>query len=203
MEERIEGYFVGLLGGGDEVAGSGTEGVGERKGMGRGRIVLCSEVERLLFGSGALSKSTTNELASKEEEKEEEREETASDSSSEQHRDEQADTPDGDGGVLLPTNPPSLKNAQQNDARTTGHHRALHREKVRQAARRGVAFGFLVPCSPSPGESAGEAISGHGNGDGDGESDRKREKRKVEAVQAGRVVESSFAKGEWGVRWVG
>lgn len=56
-----------------------------------------------------------------------------------------------------------------------GRRRAEEREKVRQAARRGVVFGFGV---------------------GGGE-----ERRRVEAVQGGRVVEASFAKGEWGVRW--
>lgn len=58
---------------------------------------------------------------------------------------------------------------------------AKQREQVRQAARRGVAFGFCV---------AREGGDGRGG-----------ERRRVEAVQRGRVVEASFAKGEWGVRW--
>lgn len=65
-----------------------------------------------------------------------------------------------------------------------GRRRAEEREKVRQAARRGVVFGFVV----------GEARGGEDGGEG-------RECRRVEAVQGGRVVEASFAKGEWGVRW--
>jgi hypothetical protein len=59
--------------------------------------------------------------------------------------------------------------------RKDGERRAEEKEMVKRAARRGVAFGF-------------------GNGDGDG-------KRKCEAVMKGAVVESSFAKGDWGVRW--
>jgi hypothetical protein len=59
--------------------------------------------------------------------------------------------------------------------RREGQRRAEEREMVRKAARRGCAFGFAV----------------------DGEED----KRKCEAVMKGAVVESSFAKGEWGVRW--
>lgn len=55
-----------------------------------------------------------------------------------------------------------------------GRRRAEEREKVRQAARRGVVFGL--------------GVGG-------------RERRRVEAMQGGRVVEASFAKGEWGVRW--
>lgn len=59
--------------------------------------------------------------------------------------------------------------------RREGQRRADEREMVRKAARRGCAFGFTVP---------GE-----------------EEKRKCEAVMKGVVVEPSFAKGEWGVRW--
>ncbi|KAJ4350517.1 uncharacterized protein N0V89_009138 [Didymosphaeria variabile] len=57
--------------------------------------------------------------------------------------------------------------------RKEGERRAEEKEMVKRAARRGVAFGF-----------------------GSGE-----EKRKCEAVMKGVVVESSFAKGEWGIRW--
>ncbi|TVY26696.1 hypothetical protein LHYA1_G004147 [Lachnellula hyalina] len=59
--------------------------------------------------------------------------------------------------------------------RREGQRKADERELVRCAARRGVAFGFLT---------------------GVGE-----ERRLCEAVMQGKVVESSFAKGEWGVRW--
>jgi hypothetical protein len=59
--------------------------------------------------------------------------------------------------------------------RREGQRRAEEREMVRKAARRGCAFGFAV----------------------EGEEG----KRKCEAVMKGNVVESSFAKGEWGIRW--
>ena len=57
-----------------------------------------------------------------------------------------------------------------------GMQKAKEREMVRRAARRGVAFGFEM-------EEGGR-------------------RRSVEAVQGGRVLESSFAKGDWGVRWI-
>jgi len=57
--------------------------------------------------------------------------------------------------------------------RREGERRAEEREMVRRAARRCCAFGF-----------GGEA-----------------EKRKCEAVMKGTVVEPSFAKGEWSIRW--
>ncbi|CAO2647993.1 Nn.00g089150.m01.CDS01 [Neocucurbitaria sp. VM-36] len=59
--------------------------------------------------------------------------------------------------------------------RREGQRRADEREMVRKAARRGCAFGFAV----------------------EGEEGKK----KCEAVMKGVVVEASFAKGEWGVRW--
>jgi hypothetical protein len=59
--------------------------------------------------------------------------------------------------------------------RREGQRKADEREMVRKAARRGCAFGFKV--------------------------EGEEEKRKCEAVMKGAVVEASFAKGEWGVRW--
>lgn len=90
-----------------------------------------------------------------------------------------------DGGVRLPsdmeppaasttTTKPKSDKVAQGTLREWGMQKAKEREMVRRAARRGVAFGFEM-------EEGG--------------------RRSVEAVQWGRVVESSFAKGEWGVRW--
>ncbi|KAI1381911.1 hypothetical protein F4677DRAFT_439717 [Hypoxylon crocopeplum] len=58
--------------------------------------------------------------------------------------------------------------------RLEGQRRAQQREMVRSAARRGVVFGF----------AAGNDAT-----------------RKCEAVMQGKVVEPSFAKGDWGIRW--
>lgn len=67
------------------------------------------------------------------------------------------------------------------DKRREGLRRARQREMVRCAARRGVVFGF-----------------GGGGGGGEGEAGGRR---KCEAVMSGKVVEPSFAKGDWSVRW--
>ncbi|KAJ0311245.1 hypothetical protein COL516b_001950 [Colletotrichum fioriniae] len=64
---------------------------------------------------------------------------------------------------------------EMREKRAEGQRKAHEREMVRCAARRGVVFGFLV---------------------GDGE-----ERRKCEAVRQGKVVEPSFAKGDWSIRW--
>lgn len=52
------------------------------------------------------------------------------------------------------------------------------REEARRAARRLVNFGF---------ESQGIQV--------------EEGSKAVEAIQGGKVVEASFAKGEWGIRW--
>lgn len=57
-----------------------------------------------------------------------------------------------------------------------GMEAAERREEARRAARRLINFGF--------------------------ESQGVEEAREVQGMQGGKVVEGSFAKGEWGVRWV-
>ena len=98
------------------------------------------------------------------------------------------DEDDEGGGVALPSASTSTS-TKSTDAITAKLHvrgegltsqqlgvqKAKEREMVRQAGRRGVAFGFEVEGG----------------------------RRKVDCVKGGRVVESSFAKGEWGVRWRG
>lgn len=64
---------------------------------------------------------------------------------------------------------------EMREKRSEGQKRANERELVRCAARRGVVFGFVV--------------------------DGSDERRKCEAVMQSKVVEPSFAKGDWAVRW--
>ncbi|KAF5024447.1 hypothetical protein F66182_3533 [Fusarium sp. NRRL 66182] len=61
------------------------------------------------------------------------------------------------------------------EKRRQGQKRAKEREMTKCAARRGVVFGFPVS--------------------------QGGEKRLCEAVMAGKVVEPSFAKGDWAIRW--
>jgi hypothetical protein len=61
------------------------------------------------------------------------------------------------------------------------------KERVKRAARRGVVFGFVV-----------EDMTGSGIQD---KSSGGQMRRKCEAVMNGQVVEPSFAKGDWGIRW--
>lgn len=104
--------------------------------------------------------------------------------------------------------------------RRAGQRKAEERELVRCVARRGVVFGFTVDRL-SLGEKArgegGAGKKGKGKGkkggkgkggltdedDDDSEASNKNEtiKRKCEAVMQGAVVEPSFAKGDWAIRW--
>ncbi|KAF4974833.1 hypothetical protein FZEAL_8294 [Fusarium zealandicum] len=74
---------------------------------------------------------------------------------------------------------------QETDAmlekRKQGQRRAREREMTKCAARRGVVFGFSV--------------------DGDDGQDAGGKRRLCEAVMSGKVVEPSFAKGDWAIRW--
>ena len=175
IESTIEQTFVRFLGTG---ADDGS----------RGKIVGCEEVEREVFGKetgGGKEKS-----------------ESRTDNGSVKiDGDECSDDSDNEGGVTLPSPTTSLPKSTFSSSQqpsppppptpqSHGLKLARQREQVRQAARRGVAFGFL-------------SLLLHNNEQMDKGKEGTAEsmRRKVEAVQSGRVVEASFAKGEWGVRW--
>ena len=96
--------------------------------------------------------------------------------------------------------------------RLEGQKRAEQRELVRCAARRLCAFGVSVDGVRDGEDEGGKGAKGkfkgrgkdRGNhGLGRDESDEKRQEnwQKCEAVMRGNVVEASYAKGEWGIRW--
>lgn len=76
------------------------------------------------------------------------------------------------------------ENEEMLKKRRLGQRRAKEKEMVKCAARRCVVFG----CLP-------EGHDGADGGDGTGE------RRKCEAVSNGNIVEPSFAKGDWQIRW--
>ena len=78
------------------------------------------------------------------------------------------------------------------EKRIAGQKKADEREMVRRAARRGCVFGFLIS------EEAEEASRGQ-EGTTSSKTDERR--RKCEAVMNSRVVEPSYAKGDWSIRW--
>lgn len=78
--------------------------------------------------------------------------------------------------------------------RLEGQKRADEKESVKKAARRAVAFGLLVDA---PTELSGKKSR---RGPPDVEQPEKV-RRKCEALMHGSVVEPSFAKGDWAIRW--
>ena len=180
-----------------------------------GKVVGCAELEREVFGgegNGKVEGGSIEEDVGMEEEDDDEDDE-------------------GGGGVPLPpslSHPTSISTSNSSTKTATaslnngstvkplltsqqrGLFKAREREMVRQAARRGVAFGFEVEVGVE-GEDNVERrkMEGRKREDGnkggkEGEGKKvegKVVRRKVECVQGGRVVESSFARGEWGVRW--
>ncbi|KAH0338798.1 hypothetical protein KCU81_g7437, partial [Aureobasidium melanogenum] len=80
--------------------------------------------------------------------------------------------------------------------RREGQRRAEEKEMVKCAARRAVVFGL-----ESSRVLAGEGKKGKkGKDDEDGEN-KQEGKRMCEAVMHGAVVEPSYAKGDWFIRW--
>ena len=158
VERRIEDTFISLLGQGHLVS--------------KTRVVLCGDVEGLLFPRDDSQRRR-------------------SESESPSSLDGSNSDSDESGGVSLPDHesmsrfPIVPRTRQDADPRTQGMQRARQREMVRQAARRGVAFGFVMKDEIPRETSAPNAVP----------------RRKVMAIKDGKVVDPSFAKGEWGVRW--
>lgn len=79
--------------------------------------------------------------------------------------------------------------------RREGQKRAEEKETVKRAARRAVAFGLMVDAEPerTTGKRAKKKQEAENGPD--------RVRRKCEALMGGSVVEPSFAKGDWSIRW--
>lgn len=92
--------------------------------------------------------------------------------------------------------------------RRAGQKRAEEREFVRCVVRRAVVFGVEVEGWEDVGASEGGGKKGKkGRGKGqdveveEGAGNEVKPRRKCEAVMQLQVVEPSFAKGDWCVRW--
>ncbi|PPJ60370.1 hypothetical protein CBER1_10773 [Cercospora berteroae] len=100
------------------------------------------------------------------------------------------------------------ESADDLEKRRQGAKRAEEREMVRRAARRGVVFGFEVPrrensgtSQKKPAKSKAKPKKGSEDQDEGEAAPSATEIRKAEALMAGMVVEPSFAKGNWSIRW--
>ena len=104
----------------------------------------------------------------------------------------QEEVPDSD----LQGKPPNPTGPGSEEKRQEGQKRAEEREMIRRGARRAVVFGFPI-------EKTAEAVKENRSKpetDQQASSD-ETPRRKCEAVMNGQVVEPSFAKGNWSIRW--
>ncbi|OTA69554.1 hypothetical protein K449DRAFT_418944 [Hypoxylon sp. EC38] len=230
LDREIEATFVRMLSEGDDngtiSTGQPRQAKKTRKGATKGdpRIVVsCDDVEKAVFGDHADPDKTfgrkknrasralppaANVNANADKEDDSEEPSADGDSAVALNDDEETSSIDADvlarmavrsGTRIRPPQNASLVNGsvggekgraersseteENARRRLEGQRRAQQREMVRSAARRGVVFGFAV--------SSG----------GDGGFGGSAQLRKCEAVMQGKVVEPSFAKGDWGVRW--
>jgi hypothetical protein len=89
---------------------------------------------------------------------------------------------------------------EHSDKQRQGQLQADRRERVRRAARRAVVFGLAPEQKTTPGESVAVGSQSHQaplqlNGV------HPESRLLCEAVQDGKVVEPSFAKGDWYIRF--
>lgn len=89
--------------------------------------------------------------------------------------------------------------------RLEGQKRAEEREMVRRAARRAVVFGFaadeVLPGEPAEDEGGRKKTKAKSKKTASSDSKPAAARRKCEALMNGAVVEPSFAKGNWSIRW--
>ncbi|KAL8827436.1 MAG: hypothetical protein Q9191_003184 [Dirinaria sp. TL-2023a] len=183
IEATIERAFVQML-------GPFESGGGRTSAM---KIVLCGEVEARVFGSPIdRGKRNNGENTSSEERFD------GKIMSGDERKEEEQEEDESDGGVAIHETRAGDDGNQNSEADLTpqqaGRRRAANREKVRQAARRGVVFGFPIDIDGYTARDTRYSSNPEA-------SQTVPSRIRAEAVQGGRVVEASFAKGEWGVRW--
>lgn len=92
------------------------------------------------------------------------------------------------------------------EKRREGQKRAEEKELVKQVARRAVVFGLLVDSAEMGKKTSAGGKKGGKRGKGEQSEDPRSElggqsRRKCEALMNAQVIEPSFAKGDWAVRW--
>jgi len=214
LDRKIEKAIVALLNAEPDSRIEETAAASKMVKGDRRVVVTCDEIESIMFGNRHVQINTP----------EQERDEVAEEGKS-AHLDTNGSVSDQ---AALPKDsrpertsqespPGALTTSDTNDSSgegderrqdeqrkmQAGQRRAEHREMVRRAARRGVVFGFLQEPAPTIG------ARGHGKRDrrsGDARKPGGQEaldptRRKCEALMNGSVVEPSFAKGNWAIRW--
>lgn len=199
LDRKIDRTILGLLNGEE---GSGVEKTGAKGKVKKGDkrlVITMDEIEGIVFGRGGDGGGGEGEEDGKVGSGGEgEGGEVTDGSVTHESEGEEALA---DGGVKMVDEEEHGDEKAQGEAapdtrRQEGQRRADEREKVRRAARRAVVFGFAMdPPETNQGKSKAK-----GGGDKE-QSSEEAPRRKCEAVMNGQVVEPSFAKGNWSVRW--
>lgn len=173
LDKRIDRTILALLQG---QSGSGIDKIDVKSRTKKGdhrNLIATDEIEDIVFER---SKQSTD--ADKSEGAEEDKHDSEAESDPYEVQDEAA--MDSQGNRPNPTGPGSTEKRQE------GQKRADEREAVRRAARRAVVFGFVTDEKETSSK---------------GQSSDETPRRKCEAVMGGQVVEPSYAKGNWYIRW--
>lgn len=224
LDRRIEGAIVSLLQGEE---GSGIEKTAARSKIVKGDprlVVTCDEIEEIVFGSrfdpekvhGRRKNRKSRAIGDPNAEwKSVDMEDSSGGDDS--GEDDGGSVPSEDGGVRI--RPPQDQSdvnfsvggersraekieasVEDLEKRRQGAKRAEEREMVRRAARRGIVFGFEVSKRETSGPKQKTKAKAKGSAEGE-TSMPQTEIRKAEALMNGMVVEPSYAKGNWTIRW--
>jgi hypothetical protein len=218
LDRKIEDAFVALLNGdanfqGELMPENLLPKKGQKKGE-KGFLIPCSAAETLVFGSRLDPNKTHGRKRNKAPRALKECGEWKSvDMESGEEEDDEMEEPehltvgfagkvrppqhltDVNGGIGGEKGRAERVEETENDARKRreGQRVADEREMVKRAARRGVVFGFEMKAGnrehvqSAKGCEKGQQLD--------------ISSRKCEAVMNGAVVEPSFAKGDWSIRW--
>jgi hypothetical protein len=210
LDQNIEDAFLGLM--------SGAGGTAKRRSKGDSRvIILCSEVEEIIFGERSDPTKTSGRKKNRaaraiggEDEEEEWKSVDMMESDKELLDSDFVAIEVARTGFAGKVRPPQNKTdingsiggekgwaeridetAEAAAKRMEGQRIAEEKEMVKRAARRGCVFGFVVD----------QGMEKQRNGGKKNKGSETAERRLCEAVMNGAVVEPSFAKGDWGIRW--
>lgn len=206
---------------------SGIEKTGAKDRIVKGDhrvIITCNEVEELVFGSrfdpskvyGRRKNRASRAIGGKDEEwKSVDMVDTESSS-------DELEAPAGDEHANTHVRPPQIESdinfsvggergwaekveesPVDRDKRREGQKKAEEREMVRRAMRRGIAFGFIVEGDATEARLDSKSSKRRGSRSDKGDTDQVPMKKKCEALMNGTIVEPSFAKGNWSIRWRG
>lgn len=178
LDKKIDGTILALL---TSEKDSGIEKTDVKSRFRKGdrrNMITCDEIESIVFERKSMDAGMDHDRA----------------------EDESGDDPyaveeeiaAGD----LQGKPPNPTGPGSDEKRQEGQRRAEEREMVRRAARRAVVFGFSVDQMTAKPEDSKSRLRTKQHISSD-----EMPRRKCEAVMNGQVVEPSFAKGNWSIRW--